>query len=86
VQREGISIMAIWIFPLVIVFGIIGFIGWKAMKTWDAIAATSFEEQDHRIPKAVEEHPFTMNPVIWIIAVAALFILFVIFFYWASSL
>ena len=78
--------MAIWFIPLAIVFAIIGIIGWKSMKKFDAVAATSFTEQDHRIPKAVEEHPFTMNPVIWVIGIAALFIVFVIFFYWASSL
>ena len=33
------------------------------MKKFETVAATSFNEQDHRIPKAVEEHPFTMNPV-----------------------
>ena len=78
--------MGMWIIPLAIVFVIIGLIGWKAMKKFDAIAATSFNEQDHRIPKAVEEHPFTLNPVIWVIGIAALFILFVIFYYWASSI
>jgi len=85
-QREGIDHMAIWIFPVAIVFVIIGLIGWKAVRKWDAIAATSFTEQDHRIPEAVEDHPFTMNPIIWVIGVASLFILFVIFFYWASSI
>jgi len=78
--------MAIWIIPLAIVFVIIGLIGWKAVRKWDAIAATSFNEMDDsRIPEAVEDHPFSLNPIIWVIAVAALFILFVIFFYWASS-
>lgn len=78
--------MAIWIFPLIIVFVIIGFIGWKAVRNWDAIAATSFNEQDHNVNEAVEDHPFTLNPIIWVIGVAALFMLFVIFFYWASSI
>ncbi|MCM3710103.1 hypothetical protein [Sporosarcina luteola] len=78
--------MAIWIIPLGIVFVIIGVIGWKAVSKWDAIAATSFDPQDHRIEEAVEDHPFSLNPIIWVIGVAALFILFVIFFYWASSI
>lgn len=78
--------MAIWIFPLAIVFVIISFIGWKAVSKWDAIAATTFNEQDHNVPETVEDHPFSLNPIIWVIGVAALFILFVIFFYWASSI
>jgi hypothetical protein len=78
--------MAIWIFPLAIVFVIIGIIGWKAVRKWDTIAATSFSEMDDRIPEAVEDHPLSLNPIIWVIGVAALFILFVIFFYWASSI
>lgn len=77
--------MAIWFFPIAIVFVIIGIIGWKAVRKWDAIAATSFDKQDHRIPEAVEDHPFSLNPIIWVIGVAALFILCVIFYYWASS-
>ncbi|MGG0667201.1 hypothetical protein [Sporosarcina koreensis] len=78
--------MAIWIFPLAIVFVIIGLIGWRAVRNWNTMATASFNDQDHSIPEAIEDHPFSLNPIIWVIGVAALFILFVIFFYWASSL
>ncbi|MCG7342700.1 hypothetical protein MHZ92_01070 [Sporosarcina sp. ACRSL] len=78
--------MAIWIIPLLIVFAIIGFIAWKAVRKWDMVAATTFDEKDHAIPRAVEKHPFTLNPIIWVIGVASIFILFVIFYYWASSI
>lgn len=77
--------MAIWIFPLVIVFVIIGLIGWKAIRNWSTVAAPSVNNREH-IPEVIEDHPFSLNPIIWVIGVAALFILFVIFFYWASSL
>ncbi|MFC5602896.1 hypothetical protein [Sporosarcina koreensis] len=77
--------MAIWIIPTAIVFVICGLIGWKAVRKWDAIAASSFTEKDHRIPEAIEDHPFSLNPIIWVIGVTTLFILFVIFYYWASS-
>ncbi|MDS9470423.1 hypothetical protein [Sporosarcina pasteurii] len=33
------------------------------------------------IPEAVEEHPFRLNPVIWVIFIASLFIAFVIVYY-----
>ncbi|MDN4608946.1 hypothetical protein P5G49_15905 [Sporosarcina sp. F6_3S_P_2] len=76
--------MAIWIVPLAIVFIIIGIIGWRAVRVWDT--AVVLNEKDQRVADAVEDHPFTLNPIIWVIGVAALFILFVIFFYWASSI
>ena len=34
---------------------------------------------------AIEEHPFTLNPIIWIVLVAVFFIGIVIFYYAASS-
>ena len=41
--------------------------------------------QDSAIPKAIEEHPFTLNPIIWVIAVAGIFMFIVIFYYATSS-
>lgn len=75
--------MAIWIIPLAIVFIIIGIIGWKAVRSWNTVA---LNETDHGVSDAIEDHPMSLNPIIWVIAVAAIFILFVIFFYWASSI
>lgn len=77
--------MAIWIFPIAIVFVIIGLIGWNAIRKWGAMPATSLSEQDYGVPETIEDHPLSLNPIIWVIGVAAIFILFVIFYYWASS-
>jgi len=74
----------IWPFPLAIVIVIIAAIGWKSVRSWNRMNVV-LNEIDQRIPDAVEDHPFTVNPIIWVIGVASLFILFVIFFYWASS-
>ncbi|WP_339249409.1 hypothetical protein NSQ43_08910 [Sporosarcina sp. FSL W8-0480] len=75
--------MAIWIIPIAIVFIIIGAIGWKAVRSWDTVV---LNETDSGVSDAIEDHPMSLNPIIWVIGVAALFILFVIFFYWASSI
>lgn len=77
--------MDIWTIPVVIVIVICGIIGWKSVRNWNE-PVVRLNEQDQRIPEAVEDHPFTVNPIIWVIGVVSLFILFVIFYYWASSL
>ncbi|GEN83997.1 hypothetical protein SLU01_23090 [Sporosarcina luteola] len=74
----------VWTFPLAIVILVIAFIGWKAIKNWNQMNV-ALEERDSGVSEVVEDHPFTANPILWVIGVAALFILFVIFFYWASS-
>ncbi|MDW0115899.1 hypothetical protein QTL97_02945 [Sporosarcina thermotolerans] len=76
--------MVIWVIPLAIVFFIIGAIGWKAVRSWNT--GVVLNENDHDVSDAIEDHPMSLNPIIWVIAVATLFILFVIFFYWASSI
>jgi fatty acid desaturase len=76
--------MDIWTVPMIIVVLIICLIGLaSARKLHHANAGTN--EQDSAIPQAVEEHPFTLNPIIWIILVAAFFIGLVIFYYATSS-
>lgn len=40
--------------------------------------------EDDYIPEAAAEHPFALNPLLWIIAVASFFTFIVIFYYWAS--
>ncbi|WP_432359687.1 hypothetical protein [Sporosarcina sp. UB5] len=78
--------MTIWIIPLAIVFTIIGLIGWNTVRKRESVAAPSLNEQNHTIPKVVEEHQFSLHPIFWVIVVAALFMKIVIFYYWASSI
>ncbi|AXH98553.1 hypothetical protein DV702_01800 [Sporosarcina sp. PTS2304] len=71
----------IWLWPMVIAFGVM---------VWICIAgirktSKSFQlNVTNRIPETAADHPFTMNPLLWIIFVASLFIFIVIFYYWAS--
>lgn len=36
------------------------------------------------IGEAIEEHPFTLNPIVWVIIIASLFVGFTIVYYAAS--
>lgn len=76
--------MDIWIVPMIIVVAIICTIALVSARKMHR-ANASVNGQDSAIPKAIEEHPFTLNPIIWVIAVAAIFIFIVIFYYATSS-
>ncbi|WP_203246061.1 hypothetical protein [Sporosarcina beigongshangi] len=76
--------MDIWVVPMIIVVLIICLIGlMSARKTRQP--NTVANGQDSAIPEVIENHPFTLNPIIWVILVAASFIFIVIFYYAASS-
>ncbi len=71
--------MAIWITPFVIVFIlIIGITVYGIRKTSKANVLVDGRDE---ISEAIEEHPFTLNPIIWVILVATVFIGFVIAYY-----
>ncbi len=76
--------MDIWVFPMIIVVAIICTIALASARKWHRADAT-VNGQDSAIPKAIEEHPFSMNPIIWVIAVAGAFMFIVIFYYATSS-
>lgn len=76
--------MDIWIVPMIIVVAIICAIGLASARKMHRTDA-AVNGQDSAIPKAIEEHPFTLNPIIWVIAVAGIFMFIVIFYYAASS-
>jgi hypothetical protein len=40
--------------------------------------------KDSQVPEAIEEHPYTLNPIFWVILVATFFIGIVIFYYATS--
>ncbi len=75
--------MDIWTVPLVIVVLIICLIGFVSVRKWNK-ANVVVEVQDSQIPAEMEDHPFTLNPIIWVILVAVLFMLTVIFYYATS--
>lgn len=71
--------MAIWITPFVIVFIlIIGITVYGIRKTSKANVLVDGRDE---ISEVIEEHPFTLNPIIWVILVATVFIGFVIAYY-----
>lgn len=76
--------MDIWTVPLIIVVLIICLIGFASVRKWNKADAV-VEGQDSEIPDAIADHPFTLNPIIWVILVAGLFMLTVIFYYATSS-
>lgn len=75
----------IWTIPIGIVVAVIVLIGilsiWKKPHyNPDGV----LNRQDRSVAEPIEDHPFTMNPILWVILVAAVFTLLVIFYYWAS--
>lgn len=77
--------MDIWTVPLIIVILIICLIGIKSVRKWNK-ADPVVDGKDSSIPEAIEDHPFTLNPIIWVILVASAFTFIVIFYYATSSL
>ena len=73
--------MDIWTIPFGIVVIIICAIGIISARKTSQAASGFLNERNAEIPKAIEDHPFTLNPILWIIMVAALFIGIIIFYY-----
>ena len=76
--------MNVWAVPFISVVLIICIISLISAKKWNK-AYVVVDGQDNQISDPIEEHPFTLNPIIWIALVAVLFIGVVIFYYAASS-
>ena len=76
--------MDVWTVPFISVVLIICIIGLISAKKWNK-AEVVVDGQDNQISGPIEEHPFTLNPIIWIVLVAVFFIGIVIFYYAASS-
>ncbi|MBO0601431.1 hypothetical protein I2483_07135 [Sporosarcina sp. E16_3] len=77
--------MDVWTVPLITVVLIICIIGFISVKKWNKAPVVAVDGQNDQISGPIEEHPFTLNPIIWIVLVAVLFIGIVIFYYAASS-
>ena len=77
--------MDIWTIPFIIVVITIIAIGVISAQKSSRAAIGFLNERDAEIPKVIENHPYTLNPIFWIILVAALFIGIIIFYYAFSS-
>ncbi|PIC64373.1 hypothetical protein CSV79_07030 [Sporosarcina sp. P13] len=71
----------IWLWPMVITSGIMILVCIAGIRKSNQSMQLS---ETNRIPETAAEHPFTMNPLLWIILIASFFIFIVIFYYWAS--
>lgn len=75
--------MDIWWIPTLLISAIIILIGLLSVrKTWQFDMEL---EREDIIPEKIAEHPFTLNPIIWIILIALAFMGIVIVYYATSS-
>ncbi len=75
----------IWAIPIGVVVALIVIIGVLSIrKKPDYNPEGVLNRQDRSVAKPIEDHPFTLNPILWVILLAALFAVIVIFYYWAS--
>ncbi len=76
--------MDIWTVPLIFVVLIICAIGFVSVRKLSKLDPV-IRGKDSAIPEAIEEHPFALNPIIWVILVGVIFMSIVITYYAASS-
>lgn len=69
--------MSIWVIPFLIVAAIVGGITAVSVRK----TSRSVVEGRDEIPGTIAEHPFTLNPIIWVILVTTVFIFIVIAYY-----
>lgn len=72
--------MDIWLWPTIAVSLLILAIGLASFRRMDRTVAET-ENGEDRIADEVRDHPFTLNPLLIVIAVAAVFIGMVIIYY-----
>ncbi|MBD7907291.1 MULTISPECIES: hypothetical protein [Sporosarcina] len=75
----------IWAIPIGVVVAVMVIIGVLAVRKKPHYNPDGvLNRQDRSVAEPIEDHPFTLNPILWVILVAALFSVIVIFYYWAS--
>lgn len=72
--------MDIWLWPTIVVSLLIIAIGLASFRKMDRTVAET-ENGEDQISDEVRDHPFTLNPILIVIAVATVFIGFIIFYY-----
>lgn len=73
--------MSIWTWPLIGAIVIIGSISFIATRRIMTLETRRAQNNDTPVSQAVKDHPYTMNPIFWVYAVALIFISLVILFY-----
>lgn len=72
--------MSIWVWPLI--FVVIGII---AISYYSTVSVARHQDKaqvlDKGVSEKVQDHPFSLNPMIWAYVLAALFTGFMIFYY-----
>ncbi|HLR10903.1 MAG TPA: hypothetical protein VK120_05925 [Sporosarcina sp.] len=71
--------MGMWLIPTLITSGIIILIGILSVRK--TVKFDMQLEREDIIPEKIAEHPFTLNPIIWIIFIALAFMGIVIVYY-----
>lgn len=79
--KGGIE-MTVWVIPFIIVAFLLSWITISSIRKTSKLASLTTERDT--ISKTVEAHPFTLNPIIWIILIATVFIGIVIVYYAAN--
>ncbi len=75
----------IWMIPIAVVIAVIVLIGlFSVLKKPAYNPEGVLNRQDRSVAEPIEDHPFTLNPILWVILVAALFVGIIIMYYWAS--
>ncbi|WP_075618202.1 hypothetical protein [Paenisporosarcina indica] len=77
--------MDIWTWPLLIVVTIIAAIGLYATRSIMKFENRRQQTTDSPVANVVKEHPYSMNPIVWVLVAALVFISIVIAYYVASS-
>lgn len=71
--------MTIWIMPFIIVAAIVLWITIYGIRKTSKVNV--LVDGRDEISETIQEHPFTLNPIIWVILVATIFIGIVIAYY-----
>lgn len=69
----------VWVIPYILVAAIVSWITVASIRKSSKLTSITTGKDD--IAQEIEEHPFTLNPIIWIILVATIFIGIVIVYY-----
>ncbi|WP_019416119.1 hypothetical protein [Paenisporosarcina sp. TG20] len=77
--------MGMWTWPLMGVVLIISAIGFNATRRIMTFERKRQSANDSPIPESVKEHPFVLNPIIWVYLASLIFVSLLIFYY-ATSL
>lgn len=72
--------MSMWIFPYIVLTVIVSVISVLSIRKTNE-ASPLKTGKDHAIPEVIENHPFTLNPIIWAYLIVAAFIFIVIVYY-----